>query len=67
MESIGQEAFKTCYRGRAGQLFHAAYMRMGKVLFALHILRATGKRLTQKDIFDYGFGAGTFYRYCPKD
>ena len=67
MESIGQEAFKTCYRGRAGQLFHAAYMRMGKVLFALHILRAAGKRLTQKDIFDYGFGAGTFYRYCPKD
>ena len=65
MESIGQEAFKTCYRGRKGPLFHAAYMRMGKVLLVRRILRVAGKTLTQKDIFDYGFGAGTFYRYCP--
>jgi SAM-dependent methyltransferase len=42
-------------------------MRMGKVLLAQRILRLAGIRLTQKDIFDYGFGAGTFYRYCPPD
>lgn len=60
-----QETFKTCYRGRKGPLFHAAYMRMGKVLLIQRILRAVGKTLTQKAVFDYGFGAGTFYRYCP--
>lgn len=65
MELSGQEAFKTCYRGRKGPLYHAAYMRMGKVLLAQRILRSAGIGLTQKHIFDYGFGAGTFYRYCP--
>ena len=40
-------------------------MRMAKVLLALHLCEKAGIRLDGKDIFDYGFGAGTFYRYCP--
>lgn len=67
MESPSQESFKTCYRGRRGPLFHAAYMRMGKVLLIRRMLRMAGIDLAGKSIFDYGFGAGTFYRYCPKD
>lgn len=67
MTSKGQQAFKSCYRNRRGPLFHAAYMRMGKVLFILRMLRLTGTKLAGKRVFDYGFGAGTFYRYCPKD
>jgi 2-polyprenyl-3-methyl-5-hydroxy-6-metoxy-1,4-benzoquinol methylase len=60
-----QAIFETVYRGRQSFLHHCAYMRMGKVLLARRILRLAGIGLTQKDIFDYGFGAGTFYRYCP--
>lgn len=67
MNAASQEAFKSCYRGRRGLLFHAAYMRMGKVLFILRMLRSAGVDLSGKSVFDYGFGAGTFYRYCPKD
>jgi SAM-dependent methyltransferase len=60
-----QAIFETVYRGRQSLLHHCAYMRMGKVLLARRILRLAGVGLTQKEIFDYGFGAGTFYRYCP--
>jgi 2-polyprenyl-3-methyl-5-hydroxy-6-metoxy-1,4-benzoquinol methylase len=60
-----QAIFETVYRGRQNSLHHCAYMRMGKVLLAQRILRLAGIGLTQKEIFDYGFGAGTFYRYCP--
>lgn len=67
MSGSNQDAFKSCYRGRRGPLYHAAYMRMGKVLFIRRILRLSGTGLSGKSIFDYGFGAGTFYRYCPKD
>jgi SAM-dependent methyltransferase len=42
-----------------------AYMRMAKVLLALHLCREAGINLENKSIFDYGFGAGTFFRYCP--
>ena len=42
-----------------------AYMRMAKVLLAMHILEKAGVSLIHKSIFDYGFGAGTFFRYCP--
>jgi hypothetical protein len=40
-------------------------MRMAKVLLALYICRKAGISLDRKSIFDYGFGAGTFFRYCP--
>ncbi len=62
-----QAIFETVYRGRQSFLHHCAYMRMGKVLLTRRILRLAGIGLTQKDVFDYGFGAGTFYRYCPAD
>ena len=64
MESFGQESFKTCYRGRKSPLFHAAYMRMGKVLLGLRVLRRAGLALDRAEVFDYGFGAGTFFRCC---
>jgi 2-polyprenyl-3-methyl-5-hydroxy-6-metoxy-1,4-benzoquinol methylase len=60
-----QSDFLECYRGRQSPLHHAAYMRMGKVLFALLLCEEAGISLHGKEIFDYGFGAGTFFRYCP--
>jgi SAM-dependent methyltransferase len=65
--AVSQEVFQTVYRNRQNVFHHAAYMRMCKVLLALRILRLAAAGLTQKDVFDYGFGAGTFYRYCPAD
>lgn len=38
---------------------------MGKVLLALRALRLACVGLKERALFDYGFGAGTFYRYCP--
>lgn len=38
---------------------------MGKVLLALRVLRLGKLQLVHKDVFDYGFGAGAFFRYCP--
>ncbi len=55
-----------CYRGRQGALHHLAYMRMSKVLLALDLCRRAGITLSGKDVFDYGFGAGTFFRHCPR-
>jgi 2-polyprenyl-3-methyl-5-hydroxy-6-metoxy-1,4-benzoquinol methylase len=55
-----------CYRGRQGWLNHAAYMRMAKVLLTQRLCREAGISFEGKDIFDYGFGAGTFFRYCPQ-
>jgi SAM-dependent methyltransferase len=60
-----QARFETVYRGRQGALHHASYLRMSKVLFALRVLRRAGLPLDRAEVFDYGFGAGTFYRYCP--
>jgi SAM-dependent methyltransferase len=40
-------------------------MRMAKVLLALRLCEQAGINLENKSIFDYGFGAGTFFRYCP--
>jgi 2-polyprenyl-3-methyl-5-hydroxy-6-metoxy-1,4-benzoquinol methylase len=60
-----QADFLKCYRGRQTALHHVAYMRMGKVLLALHLCEQAGISLENKSIFDYGFGAGTFFRYCP--
>ena len=56
-----------CYRGRQSALHHAAYLRMMKVLLALQLCEVAGVGLAGKSIFDYGFGAGTFFRYCPRD
>ena len=60
-----QGTFLECYRGRQSWLHHAAYLRMGKVLLALRLCHEAGLKLDGKDILDYGFGAGTFFRYCP--
>jgi len=62
-----QAIFETVYRGRQGFLHHASYMRTSKVLLALRVLRRARFPLDGARIFDYGFGAGTFYRYCPTD
>jgi 2-polyprenyl-3-methyl-5-hydroxy-6-metoxy-1,4-benzoquinol methylase len=61
-----QARFETVYRGRQSWLHHVAYMRMCKVLLALRALRLGGVNLAGKKIFDYGFGAGTLFRYVPK-
>ena len=60
-----QEIFQDCYRGRQTALHHMSYMRMAKVLLALDLLERAGIPLEGKAVFDYGFGAGTFFRYCP--
>jgi 2-polyprenyl-3-methyl-5-hydroxy-6-metoxy-1,4-benzoquinol methylase len=60
-----QGDFLRCYRGRQTILHHMAYMRMAKVLLALHLCELAGIKLENKSIFDYGFGAGTFFRFCP--
>ncbi len=38
---------------------------MAKVLLTLHLCEKAGINLENKSILDYGFGAGTFFRYCP--
>jgi len=65
--SPDQSAFLECYRGRQGALHHLAYMRMSKVLLTLELCRRAGLDLAGKEVFDYGFGAGTFFRHCPRD
>ncbi len=40
---------------------------MAKVRLALTLCRQAGVSLEGKEILDYGFGAGTFFRYCPPD
>lgn len=62
-----QSAFLECYRGRQGALHHLAYLRMSKVLLALELCRRAGLSLAGRDLCDYGFGAGTFFRHCPRD
>jgi 2-polyprenyl-3-methyl-5-hydroxy-6-metoxy-1,4-benzoquinol methylase len=42
-----------------------AYMRMAKVLLVFDLCERAGINLENKSIFDYGFGAGTFFRWCP--
>jgi 2-polyprenyl-3-methyl-5-hydroxy-6-metoxy-1,4-benzoquinol methylase len=59
-----QVVFETCYRGRQSAIHHAAYTRMQKVLLALAICRKAGLELHDIRVMDYGFGAGTFFRYC---
>jgi SAM-dependent methyltransferase len=66
MTTVDQEVFRTVYRGRQSALHHMAYMRMCKVLLAQEALRRAGVSLEGKRVFDYGFGAGTFFRTCPR-
>ena len=62
-----QTVFEECYRGRQSPLHHMAYMRLAKGFLTLEGLRMAGMDLRGTRIFDYGFGAGTFFRYCPPD
>ena len=62
-----QEGFTSCYRGRQSSLHHAAYMRSAKVMLLLRLVREEGICMVGKRIFDYGFGAGSFLRVCPRD
>lgn len=59
------DVFAHVYRGRQGDLHHMAYLRMSKVLLALGVLERMSFDLASRSILDYGFGAGTFFRYCP--
>lgn len=61
-----QQTFLSCYRGTQGKLRHMAYMRMAKVLFLQKLIDQTGISLDEKRLFDYGFGAGTFFHVCPQ-
>src|SRR5882724_9342013 len=60
-----QQIFETVYRSRQSFLHHASYMRMAKVLLTQYVLNKDGISLKERTLFDYGFGAGTFFRYCP--
>lgn len=62
-----QEKFEKIYRGRQGPLHHLSYMRLSKVLLALRALRCNSISLKSQSVFDYGFGAGTFFLFCPRD
>ena len=42
-------------------------MRTGKVLLALDALHRAGVELRGSRVFDYGFGAGAFFRHCPRE
>src|SRR6266550_1123226 len=66
VSSACQETFLTCYRGTQTDLRHAAYMRMAKVLLIQFLLAKWEVSLDARRILDYGFGAGTFFRYCPQ-
>ncbi|MFC1695066.1 class I SAM-dependent methyltransferase [Pseudomonadota bacterium] len=61
-----QEIFKNIYRGHQGLLRHCSYMRMSKVLLAIHMIEKTEISLEKIKMLDYGFGAGTLFRYIPK-
>lgn len=66
ISSASQDVFLNCYRGNQGAIRHAAYMRVSKVLVLLHVLRTIRFDLSGRAVFDYGFGAGTFFRHCPR-
>ncbi|HUW61900.1 MAG TPA: methyltransferase domain-containing protein [Candidatus Bathyarchaeia archaeon] len=66
MTASRQETYYHVYRNRQSWLYHLAYMRLAKVLGVLHALERQGVDLQGKRVFDYGFGAGTFFRHCPR-
>lgn len=66
MTASRQETYYHVYRNRQSWLYHLGYMRLSKVLGILDALERRGVELEGKRVFDYGFGAGTFFRHCPK-
>lgn len=60
-----QEIFQKVYRGRQSWLHHASYLRMSKVLLILDFIRRCKIPLEATRVLDYGFGAGTLFRYLP--
>jgi 2-polyprenyl-3-methyl-5-hydroxy-6-metoxy-1,4-benzoquinol methylase len=63
---MDQAIFEMVYRGRQRWYHHLAYMRMGKVLLALEILRQAKVCLPGKRVLDFGFGSGTLLRSLPR-
>ncbi|MDQ8188864.1 class I SAM-dependent methyltransferase [Roseibacillus persicicus] len=66
-ETVSQDLFKSVYRKRSGKLHRMSYMRRGKYLAVHAGLEACGFNLSQKKVFDFGFGPGSFLLSCPKD
>jgi SAM-dependent methyltransferase len=66
MADASQQDFLICYRHRHRWPHHLAYMRSAKVMLLREIIDTLGLRLEQKRIFDYGFGAGSFFLTCPR-
>jgi len=62
-----QQVFHRCYRGGQGWCRHLSYLRLAKVQLLRSFLRQHQVALCGRRVFDYGFGAGTFFRYCPRD
>ena len=60
-----QEIFQKVYRGRQSWLHHASYLRMSKVLVILDFIRRWKIPIQGARVLDYGFGAGTLFRYLP--
>jgi SAM-dependent methyltransferase len=67
MNTSKQDKYYSVYRNRHSWIYHLAYMRLSKVLAALYAIEKQGLSLLDESILDYGFGAGTFFRYCPKE
>lgn len=63
---MDQRVFLHAYRGRQSALHHASYLRMSKVLLSLRAIHRLGIDLHGARVFDFGFGAGTFLRHCPR-
>ena len=61
-----QDKYYSVYRNRHSRVHHLAYIRLAKVLALLYALEQHNLSLWDKSIFDYGFGTGTFFHYCPK-
>jgi len=60
-----QEIFQKVYRGRQSWLHHASYLRMSKVLVILDFIERWKIPVEGTRLLDYGFGAGTLFRYLP--
>jgi len=66
MDALKQDTKWRVCGNRQSWVYHLAYMRLSKALALLYALGGAGLSLADRSIFDFGFGAGTFFRYCPK-